>query len=562
MESSGVDRKPGAGLGLVQRSPAGAADVAPGKRTLTSQLGAGAPPPHAAPARQVAERDPLNAVITVIARGPDGAVLARWRARGRWDGPLPVRYHGNHAPLPAGWTWSDPRAQYTKIHTRADGSGGESVERWATEHRAATVDVIASDLNDAAQNDDAADPAAKVDEGPAAVGQDVVPGANTIGTDVDQLISRALGPIEPDLEIDDDVIAQGHGAPGGDPHGRLGADTTLGGTGPGGPQARPAGDREGSETRGAIEGSHLGSALGVEDGSEGGRFGGEGKPGDNGVRGAGAIAGGVIAIPAALKGVVELMLLADAGDITGAGASAFTKLGKELAGMGAAAVRQVLAREARIACEKELRATIERLSANPRWLALSAEEQARAIRIAAFELQRRFFRGFAKAAKEAEVAATQTLRGAAGARKVAAQESLDTARVGAEAAEVEPVAGRLPRNHRYAGGEFPREQLPAKYRAEGLKIKRNGYPDFEPYALELPTGKKTVRIELTGSRRADEALANKAAGLAKPPKGYTWHHLEEEGTMMLVPTPLHQVVGHTAGAAKFVDRTGVAAYGP
>jgi hypothetical protein len=27
--------------------------------------------------------------------------------------------------------------------------------------------------------------------------------------------------------------------------------------------------------------------------------------------------------------------------------------------------------------------------------------------------------------------------------------------------------------------------------------------------------------------------------------------------MMLVPRPLHQTVGHTADAAKFVDRTGV-----
>ena|ERR1041384_5467023 len=138
-----------------------------------------------------------------------------------------------------------------------------------------------------------------------------------------------------------------------------------------------------------------------------------------------------------------------------------------------------------------------------------------------------------------------------------AQESLDVARIGAEAAEVEPVAGRLPRNHRYAGGEFPHEQLSPKYRAQGLKIKSNGYPDFEPYALQLPNGKKMVKINLTGSRRADEALANKAAGLVERPEGFTWHHVEDEGTMMLVPTPLHQTVGHTAGAAKFVDRTGV-----
>jgi hypothetical protein len=57
-------------------------------------------------------------------------------------------------------------------------------------------------------------------------------------------------------------------------------------------------------------------------------------------------------------------------------------------------------------------------------------------------------------AKDAERTATKTLRGAAGARRIAAQESLDAARVGAEAAEVEPVAGRLPRNHELAGKDF------------------------------------------------------------------------------------------------------------
>ena len=294
----------------------------------------------------------------------------------------------------------------------------------------------------------------------------------------------------------------------------------------------------------------------MEGGSEGGRFGGEGKPGDNGVRMAGAIAGGVITIPAALKGVVEILLLADAGDITGAGANAFKALGKEIAGMSAAALRSVVANEARAACERELRVTIERMARSPRWQALAAEERIRAVRIAYYELQRKFFRGFAKAAKDAERTATKALRGAAGARKIAAQESLDAARVGAEAAEVEPVAGRLPRNHELAGKEFPREQLPPKYREKGLRFKNTGYPDFEPYAMTLPNGKKAVKIELTGSRRLDEALANKAAGLERTPRGHTWHHVEDEGTMMLVPTDLHGEVAHTGGRATFKHRTG------
>jgi hypothetical protein len=75
--------------------------------------------------------------------------------------------------------------------------------------------------------------------------------------------------------------------------------------------------------------------------------------------------------------------------------------------------------------------------------------------------------------------------------------------------------------------------------------------------MTLPNGKKTVRIELTGSRRADEALANQAAGFDRTPRGHTWHHVENEGTMMLVPTDLHHDVAHTGGRAAFKHRTGV-----
>ena len=156
---------------------------------------------------------------------------------------------------------------------------------------------------------------------------------------------------------------------------------------------------------------------------------------------------------------------------------------------------------------------------------------------------------------------TSAMHGATGARRIAAQESLDAARVGAEAAEVEPVAGRLPRNHEFAGGEFPRGQLPPKYREKGLRFKSTGYPDFEPYAMTLPNGKKTVKIELTGSMRKDIAAAKQAAGLERNPKGYAWHHVEDEGTMMLVPEDLHGAVAHSGGRATYKHQTGVA-YGP
>src|SRR5262249_23724660 len=158
--------------------------------------------------------------------------------------------------------------------------------------------------------------------------------------------------------------------------------------------------------------------------------------GDGGVRMAGAIAGGVIAVPAALKGIVEILLLADAGDITGAGADLFKTLCKEITGMSAAAVRELVAREAREVCRRGVEATVAKLARSRRWLALSAEEQVRAMRIAYYESVRRFSRGFAKAAKDAERSAEKVLRGATGARKIAAQESMEAAKVSAEAAEV------------------------------------------------------------------------------------------------------------------------------
>ena len=556
---SGLERKPGE-VTLVQRLPA-AADPMPGKRTRTEQLGPGpaAAPAHAAPAHQVAERDALNAVITVVARGPDGAVLVRWRARGRWVGPLPARYHGTHAPL--AWTWSDPAARDTRIHTRPDGTGGEPIERWATAHGGATVDVTATAIDVSAPDGEAdaqADPATSPSPATAAAQpeRDPVVGFDAEHQRVVAEFERAIG-IDSDQNAEDDA-AGGHGARGGDPQGRTGADTAIDGAGPGGPKARAGGDHEGSETRDAIEGSRFGSALGVEGGSEGGRFGGEGKPGYDGVTMGGAVAGGLIAVPEALKGAVDVLLIVDAGDITGAGAQAFKALGKEAAKVSAAALRSLVAHEARAACERELRAAIERLASTPKWRALTVGERQRAVRIAYYELQQRFFRGFGKAAKDAERASTRTLRGTTGVGRAAGQESLDAARVGMEAAEIEPVAGRLPRNHEFAGKEYPRECLPPKYREKGLRFKSTGYPDFEPYAMTLPNGKKMVKIELTGSRHADEVLANKAAGFkGEPPSTHAWHHLEDGGTMMLVPRDLHREVGHTGGRAIFKHRTGV-----
>src|SRR5262249_42244035 len=151
---------------------------------------------------------------------------------------------------------------------------------------AATVDVVAMAIDAAAPDDEASEAPGLAAAGDAKHDRAPLAGVDTEHQQIVAEFERRLG-LAPDLDAADDAIG-GRRTRGGDPHGRTGADTAIGGTGPGGSNARAGGNHEGSETRGAVEGSRLGSALGVEGGSEGGRFGGEGKPGDDGVRMAGA----------------------------------------------------------------------------------------------------------------------------------------------------------------------------------------------------------------------------------------------------------------------------------
>ena len=37
--------------------------------------------------------------------------------------------------------------------------------------------------------------------------------------------------------------------------------------------------------------------------------------------------------------------------------------------------------------------------------------------------------------------------------------------------------------------------------------------------------------------------------LENTPEGYTWHHVEDGKTMMLVPSDIHSAVRHTGGAS-------------
>ena len=99
-------------------------------------------------------------------------------------------------------------------------------------------------------------------------------------------------------------------------------------------------------------------------------------------------------------------------------------------------------------------------------------------------------------------------------------------------------------NKKYAGQTYYLSDDLAKKYPNGVKFTNDGFPDFNPYS------KAKVKVEgLKGNTSSDFTSANKAMGLKSTPSGYTWHHVEDGRTLMLVPTDLHQTVRHTGGAA-------------
>jgi hypothetical protein len=91
--------------------------------------------------------------------------------------------------------------------------------------------------------------------------------------------------------------------------------------------------------------------------------------------------------------------------------------------------------------------------------------------------------------------------------------------------------------------------------ADGWRVRytRRGFPDFSPYVYQGPR-KGTVRIQLTGSRKADFRAAWKEGKftdqeIEELSKRYTWHHSEELGKMQLVETDVHDAFAHNGGVA-------------
>lgn len=354
---------------------------------------------------------------------------------------------------------------------------------------------------------------------------------------------------------------------------RAGKDTSTQGTGPGGDDAKDGGHEQGTKGSETNDGSKGGDRDGKEGGSNNGRFGGEGKDGDQGVRGAGAWWGGVIPVPAALRGAVELGMLVQQGDLTGSAKSLFKDAAKDLVESGAkkaareatasaaADLRRMIASEARQAAAKRTKAAIASLKADKAFNALTKVEQAEVQRIIYWESQRQFFRAYLEAAQAEKKVVEAGLKSAKGADRATLEARKTLATTGERAAKVEPVAGRLPQNHELAGELVPNSRLPKQFQNKGFRFKENGYPDYEPFARELPNKQKWVDIAYTGSRDADFRAANAACNLKRTPEGFTWHHSEEPiGRMYLIPTELHEAVRHTGGVARFKHVNGLAKY--
>jgi RHS repeat-associated protein len=91
------------------------------------------------------------------------------------------------------------------------------------------------------------------------------------------------------------------------------------------------------------------------------------------------------------------------------------------------------------------------------------------------------------------------------------------------------------RNQRLSGDIHP---------TTGVPFDEGGFPDFSGWRHpDVPD----VVIKPTGTRAGDFAAANRAAGLAKTPAGYTWHHNQQVGLMQLIDRVVHRTTGHTGG---------------
>jgi hypothetical protein len=130
----------------------------------------------------------------------------------------------------------------------------------------------------------------------------------------------------------------------------------------------------------------------------------------------------------------------------------------------------------------------------------------------------------------------------------------------------EAMAGELPQDLAPEGTTTKEGRSTAVYPGSeekglyGVGMTEEGTPNFAgtDYLYQVRNGQRNiVQIKLSGRYGTNETAANAAAGLAKTPAGYSWHHLDYDpvsgmGTVQLVETWAHvSTYPHTGGAGQF-----------
>jgi hypothetical protein len=164
-------------------------------------------------------------------------------------------------------------------------------------------------------------------------------------------------------------------------------------------------------------------------------------------------------------------------------------------------------------------------------------------------------------------------------------EQIADARRVEQAAKVKPIQGSLPINHEFAGkgisvdsidDQLANVKLPAETRVKLQRLRKvmveqgiqeiryteDGYPDFSPFVYEKNGVKADVEVYLRGRRGKDDSAADARFGemISDPdfeaPDGFTWHHSEQVGRMLLVPTSIHDAFKHTGAIPWYRILTG------
>src|SRR5690606_21461745 len=278
----------------------------------------------------------FNAYMTVTAyRG--GKALKTWQGHGRWDGDLPNEFHGRVQDQRIAWMDNAIAARSIRVGTDADGRGGKFLEDWLDPRADAIILVVVP--------------------GDAATGAGTAAGAG-----------------------EEDAAASAGAAGGG---GRDGGGTAGGGTA--GEQGARHGKRGGvTAERGGVD-SATSRITGTAHGAAHGAIGGDGERGDHGVRGGGALLGGLISVPAALRPLVEtLLILEDANP----GKLAASWIKKRVAGRAAHVIRGELRRDAADYAEARIRRKRAAISKDKAFQQLIPRERNRFLQRMEWDIER------------------------------------------------------------------------------------------------------------------------------------------------------------------------------